>query len=99
MYATLGLASWVIWLSEQPLSDPTLLSGPQATLTAHGISVSLRVGLRVIAQGSWTPKLPSFYPRTLPGRLWGHLRIIPGNNTVTNRNRLLDFCTSRYLTH
>lgn len=52
MHATLGLASWVIWLSEQPLRDPpTLLSGSRVTVSAHGISVSLRMGIGADSTG------------------------------------------------
>lgn len=62
MSATLGLASRVVWLSEQPHLGATLFTGFKATFTAHGISSGWRKASGLTAQGSFPVMLLPLAP-------------------------------------
>lgn len=101
VHAALGLASWVIWLREQPHLAPTLFSGPQVTLVPHGISASLRKGLGLAAGGNVPAMHPSLGPRTLPEGFWGSSKNYPwqGYSYQPEQKQASGLSTSRYLTH
>lgn len=79
VHATLGLASRVVRLSEQPHLGPR---GPQQPSQPRA-SLQAEEGLRADSTGSFPAMLPSLGPRSLPGGPWGHLRTTLGAVQVT----------------